>query len=68
MSHPIITPPDSGESFRLADDCSGVIWHDAQGWHGCLKYDIEGNTDFVGPFGLRTAAIDAVKSRFNATD
>jgi hypothetical protein len=58
--HPILTPPDSGESFRLADNCEGVIWHDAAGWSGCLKWDIEGNTDFVGPFDKRSAAIDAV--------
>ena len=44
-----LLPADS-EVFRLDDNCEGVVWHSDEGWSGCLKWDIEGNTDFVGPY------------------
>jgi len=56
----------NAETFNLTADCLGVIWQDAAGWHGCLKWDIEGNTDFVGPFADRPAALDAVRAAYAA--
>ncbi len=56
----------TAEAFKLADDCDGVIWQNALGWHGCLRWSVEGNTDFVGPFPSRSEAIREVKDAFLA--
>ena len=58
---------DDCETFRLAGDCIGVVWHDAAGWHGNLHWDVEGDTDFVGPFVTITAARNAVRAAFDAS-
>lgn len=55
------------ESFILSDDCRGVIWQSADGWHGCLNFDVDGDTNFVGPFQSVVGARMAVRSEFTAT-
>lgn len=32
---------ENGEAFRLSETCQGVIWKDDDGWHGCLRWDVE---------------------------
>ncbi len=54
----------NGEAFKLGEDCDGVIWQEALGWFGCLRWDVEGNTNFVGPFPTRTEMIQAVRVEF----
>lgn len=54
----------NGEAFKLSEDCDGVIWKDKLGWHGCLKWNIEGNTNFVGPYPSRMETISAVRTEF----
>lgn len=60
------SPISNGEIFKLADDCEGVIWQDADGWQGCLRWSVEGNTDFIGPCSSRSAAIREVKDAYLA--
>jgi len=51
--------------FRLDDDCDGVVWQDAAGWHGCLRWANEdGTTDLSGPYGNRSEAVGEVKVEF----
>lgn len=61
------TAPDTiHESFRLSDDCLGIIWRDnPQGWSGCLRQPA-GDTNFVGPFQSVVGARLAVRSEFIA--
>lgn len=54
------------ETFVLSANCRGVIWQTADGWHGCLKFDIDGDTNFVGPFQSVVGARMAVRSEFTA--
>lgn len=58
---------DQSETFRLSDTCTGVLWHDETGWHGCLKFDVEGDTNFVGPFASSLGARNALRGEFTAT-
>ncbi len=57
----------NGEVFKLGEDCDGVIWQEALGWFGCLRWDVEGNTNFVGPFPTRTETIRTVRAEFAAS-
>ena len=59
---------DDCETFRLAADCIGVIWHEPDGWRGNLHWDVEGDTDFVGPFVTIIAAREAVRAAFRQND
>ena len=52
------------ETFRLDDDCLGVIWRDVAGWLGCLRWDELGDTDQIGPVTSVTAARLAVREQF----
>ncbi len=54
----------NGEAFKLGEDCDGVIWQEALGWFGCLRWVVEGNTNFVGPFPTRTETTQAVRAEF----
>lgn len=38
----------------------GVLWKDDEGWHGCLRGDVEGDTNFVGPFDNKESARQAL--------
>ncbi len=55
---------DQGKSFRLSEDCVGVVFKDDRGWHGFLNWSIEGSANFVGPFPSEREAVDAVKAEF----
>lgn len=55
---------DYCETFRLSDDCIGAIWHDNAGWYGNLHWNIEGDTDFCGPFLSVSMARQAVRAAF----
>lgn len=58
------SPIDDCETFRLDDDCIGVVWHDATGWHGNLHWDVLGDTDFCGPYLSIIQARRAVRVQF----
>ena len=55
---------DDCETFRMSDNCLGVVWHDDAGWHGNLHWDVEGDTDFVGPFTTVMLARQSVRAAF----
>jgi len=54
------------ESFVMSTDVTGVVWRDPDGWRGCLRTAVEGDTNFVGPFISRVGARLAVLSEFTA--
>lgn len=57
-------PKDNSEVFRLSEDCEGVIWREPDGWHGCLRWSLLGDTNFIVPLNTRQEAIDSVKSEY----
>lgn len=51
--------------FRLDDDCEGVVWQDAVGWHGCLRWANEdGTTDLPGPYCNQSEVVFQAKDEF----
>jgi len=70
------TPPtvtDQPAPVRISTDCLGIVWYVAgdpnlkDGWHGCLKYDVAGETNFVGPFATPLGAQQALRAEFMAS-
>ena len=68
---PIVTlyptaPATVSETFRLSDDCTGLILRDRpSGWSGCLRTPT-GDSTFVGPFKSIVGARLAVRSEYIA--
>mgnify|MGYP001177768744 CR=1 FL=1 len=59
-------PSTVTETFRLSDDCTGLIWRDRpSGWSGCLRGPA-GDSNFVGPFKSIVGARLAVRSEYVA--
>lgn len=52
------------ETFRLDEDCLGLTWCAAAGYYGCLRWDVLGDTDFVGPYTTITQVRMAVREQF----
>ena len=53
---------DDCETFRLADDCIGVVWHEHDGWHGNLHC----GTSRVTPIFLAPSPASSTRARPSA--
>jgi len=49
------------ETLQVDENAIGVLWKDERGWNGCLKTEIEGRTNFVGPFETKEKAKKALE-------
>ncbi len=66
-----ISVTDKPAPIRFAADCTGHVWYSDDtynpGWHGYLKYDTEGATNFVGPFATALGAQQALRAEYIAS-
>lgn len=45
-----------------------LVWLEVDGWHGCLRQDRVGNTDFCGPFATADLAIEHLRGIYDSRE
>lgn len=45
-----------------------IAWREADGWHGCLRHDRIGNTDFCGPFAELDQCNEHLRNVYHNTE
>ena len=60
-----LTLRDDDLIFRLSESCQAFVWHDPiLGWCACLFGTEAGETNFVGPYTTKRAAVDSITAEF----
>lgn len=50
--------------FRIESNCECLVWCEPDGWHACLRWNEDTETDLIGPCGGKLEAIFEIKMTF----